>query len=432
MNRSIVPEQPDASRGRAPSFGTRWARRKVLSRLAGLGWGALTVRSTHQSADPEAVFGDSCEGACRAAITVHDPRFFSALVWGGSLGAAESFMAGHWSCDDLTALIRILIRNLSVLDDVDGGWAIVSVPLRRLVHWLRRNTRTGSRDNIAAHYDLGNEFYALFLDRTMTYSCGIFENEDASSLEEASIAKYDRLCRKLALSSEDHVLEIGTGWGGFALHAAGRYGCRVTTTTISQSQHEFARARVAESGLDDRIELLTDDYRDLTGTFDKLVSIEMIEAVGHDHLREFFRVCGARLKPDGLMALQAITILDQQYADHVRTVDFIKRYVFPGCCLTSITSMCGAATRMTDLKLVHLEDITPHYAETLRRWRAGFGHNVDRVREMGFPESFVRLWEYYLCYCEAGFTERYIGDVQMILAKPLNRSDPILPSLDGV
>jgi cyclopropane-fatty-acyl-phospholipid synthase len=286
-----------------------------------------------------------------------------------------------------------------------------------------RNTLAGSQANIAAHYDLGNDFYALFLDETMTYSCGIFEQED-STLEEASLAKYDRICRKLALKPEDEVLEIGTGWGGFAIYAAGRYGCRVTTTTISRAQFDLARPRIAEAGLEDRVTLLLKDYRHLTGSYDKLVSIEMIEAVGFEYFDTFFSVCSERLKDDGLMCLQAITIADQVFDRYRRSHDFIRSHVFPGSCLISLGALSASLARATDLRLIHLEDLTPHYARTLKLWRERFFANLDQVRALGYPETFIRLWEFYLCYCEGGFAERYIGDVQMVLAKPGNRRAP--------
>jgi cyclopropane-fatty-acyl-phospholipid synthase len=334
-------------------------------------------------------------------------------------------MDGEWSCDDLTGVIRILARNARVTSGLDSGLGRLAAPVLRAYHSLRRNTRAGSARNIHEHYDLGNDFFELFLDRTLTYSCGLFERDDAT-LEEASIAKYDRLCRKLELGPDDHVLEIGTGWGGFAMHAAGRYGCRVTTTTISEQQHDLACERIAAAGLANRVTVLKRDYRDLEGTFDKLVSIEMIEAVGDAYLDGFFQVCAERLKPDGMMGLQAITTPDQTYDRHVNSVDFIKRYIFPGGSLVSIGRIAQAVARVTDLRMAHLEDITPHYATTLRGWRERFFKNLDQVRALGYPERFVRMWEFYLCYCEGGFLERAIGDVQIVLAKPLCRRDSIL------
>jgi cyclopropane-fatty-acyl-phospholipid synthase len=337
-------------------------------------------------------------------------------------------MSGFWSADDLTAVIRIFALHPELFSGMDKGLARIVSPLHKYIHALNKNTRAGSRRNIVAHYDLGNEFYRLFLDDTMTYSCGIFERAD-NTLKEASIAKYDRICRKLELSAVDQVLEIGTGWGGFALHAAKHYGCRVTTTTISDRQYEMARQRFAEAGLSDRIVLLKSDYRDLGGTFDKLVSIEMIEAVGHQYLDEFFRVCSQRLKPEGQMLLQAITIRDQVFDWHKRNVDFIKRYIFPGSCIPSLAAIADAVAHATDLRLFHLEDITAHYATTLRRWRENFFANLDQVKSLGFPDAFIRMWEFYLCYCEGGFSERYLGDVQVLFTKPMCRREPILPAL---
>jgi cyclopropane-fatty-acyl-phospholipid synthase len=361
-------------------------------------------------------FGNPRDGL-QARIQVRHPRFYAKAVWGGSVGAAEAYMAGLWTTDDLTNTLRIVIHNQKVFEDMDMGWTYLMAPIHGLYHTLNRNTRSGSRQNIVAHYDLGNDFYQLFLDETMTYSSGIFEGEQ-SSLEEAAIAKYDRICRKLKLSAEDHVLEIGTGWGGFAIHAVQNYGVYVTTTTISDQQFNHARRRFVKAGITDRIRLLKKDYRDLTGQYDKLVSIEMIEAVGHQYLSTFFECCSRLLKNDGLMALQAITITDQAYDQHTRSVDFIKRYIFPGSCLTSITAISDALTKHTDMNLVHLEDITSHYAHTLREWRKRFLANIDAVRSLGYSDAFIRMWHYYLSYCEAGFTERYIGDVQMLLAKP--------------
>jgi cyclopropane-fatty-acyl-phospholipid synthase len=363
-----------------------------------------------------------------ATLTVHHQRFYGDCLFGGTIGAGEAYMSGFWSADDLTAVIRIFALHPELFSGMDKGFARIMTPLYKYFHASKKNTREGSRRNIIAHYDLGNDFYRLFLDDTLTYSCGIFERPD-SSLREASIAKYDRICRKLELSPADHVLEIGTGWGGFAIHAATHYGCRVTTTTISDRQHETAGQRFAAAGIADRITLLKQDYRDLTGAFDKLVSIEMIEAVGHQFLDEFFRVCSERLKPDGQMLLQAITIRDQVFDWHKRNVDFIKRYIFPGSCIPSLAAISGAVARATDLRVFHLEDITAHYAATLRKWRENFFANLAKVKALGFPDAFVHMWEFYLCYCEGGFAERYLGDVQVLFTKPMCRRGSILPPL---
>jgi cyclopropane-fatty-acyl-phospholipid synthase len=400
-------------------------RRLVLGRLEGLSRGRLVLRE----GSAEKAFGQrAADSGLTVQVTVHDRRFFGDLAFGGSLGAGEAYMQGYWSCDDLTGLVQLLLRNRDVLDGMDGGTARLTEPLARMFHWINRNTREGSRRNIAAHYDLGNEFFRLWLDPTMMYSAAIFERPEAT-LHEASVAKLDRICRKLALRPGDHVVEIGTGWGGFALHAAANYGCRVTTTTISREQYELARERVEAAGLGDRIELLLEDYRDLKGHYDKLVSIEMIEAVGHQFLDTYFSQCSRLLKDDGAMLLQAITMQDQRYAESLRSVDFIKRYIFPGSFLPSIAAIAGSVASCTDMKIFNLEDIGPHYATTLRRWREAFFARLDEVREQGYPEAFVRMWEYYLCYCEGAFLERAIGDVQVMLTKPGYRGEALTPAL---
>jgi len=374
-------------------------------------------------AESDRIFGR--EGDLSATVTVHDPAAYVDMALGGGVGAAEAYMDGRWSTDDLAALCRIFARNAHAFDAMDTGLAKLTLPLRSLWAATRKNTKAGSRRNIAAHYDLGNDFFEIFLDDTLTYSAGVFERPDAT-LREASVAKLDRLCRKLALGPDDHVVEIGTGWGSFALHAAGTYGCRVTTTTISRRQYELATVRVREAGLEDRVTVLLSDYRDLERRYDKLVSIEMIEAVGHEYLETFLAKCASLLRPGGAMALQAITIPDQHYAEHVRTTDFIKRYVFPGSCLVSVGSSADALGRGTDLRIHHMEEMAPHYARTLRTWRERFREGIDRVRALGCSETFVRLWDYYLAYCEAGFTERYIGSMQMVMTKPESRLAPIL------
>jgi cyclopropane-fatty-acyl-phospholipid synthase len=389
-----------------------WCRRRVHAQLSSLRAGAITLVEGARRRG----FGDP-GAALRATIYVEDARFHTALALRGALGGAEAYMDGLWRSDDLPALLRILARNASTHTGLDAGAARWRRPLLKALHALRRNTRRGSRRNIASHYDIGNEFFALFLDPTLTYSGGVFEQPDAT-MEQASRAKYELVCRKLALRPGQRVLEIGSGWGGFALHAAARHGVHVTTTTISREQYELARERVREAGLSDRVDVLLRDYRDLAGRFDRLVSIEMIEAVGHAQLDTFLRVCGERLAPGGSLLLQAITVPDQDFAAHVRSVDFIKRYVFPGGELVSIGAVGDAARRASDLRLVHLEDLTPHYAETLRRWRRRMVENLPRMRALGLEERFLRMWEFYLAYCEAGFEERCTGLVQMVYAQP--------------
>jgi cyclopropane-fatty-acyl-phospholipid synthase len=425
MSESIVPSEAQTLKDFSPSFSDRTARKIIYSLLEKLERGRIKL----VEGDSIETFGRKSEAfPLEATLQVHHPRFFTNVLFGGTIGAGEAYMAGYWSTDNLTDVVRIIILNRMVFENIDKGLSRLSVPIYKLFHFMNRNTRQGSRQNILAHYDLGNEFYELFLDETLTYSCGIFESE-TSTLAEAAIAKYDRICRKLDLKPEDHVVKIGTGWGGFARHAVQNYGCRVTTTTISNRQFTLAPERLRDAGVTDRVELLQKDYRDLQGTYDKLVSIEMIEAVGHQYLDNFFQVCGRLLKDDGMMALQAITIGDHVFERHKYQVDFIKRYIFPGSCIPSITAMSRSVAKTTDLRLFHLEDITPHYATTLRLWRERFFSNIDAVRAMGYPESFIRMWDYYLSYCEAGFKERYIGDVQMIFTKPMCRQPPILPPL---
>jgi len=393
-----------------------FAARLVRSRLERISSGSLLVLdgpSRH-------VFGVANSALPPATVQVLDARFWSAVMRNGGIGAGEAYAKGWWSSEDLTAVIRLFVRNREALAGVEGGLARISQPLRSLAHALRRNTLRGSRANIAAHYDLSNDFFRLFLDETMTYSCGIFARPD-SSLREASLAKIDLICRKLELGPSDHLLEIGSGWGALAIHAAREYGCRVTTTTISREQRALAAERIRAAGLEGRITLILEDYRRLRGSFDKLVSVEMIEAVGHQYFDEFFRRCGALLRPEGRMCLQAITIADQHYESARRSVDFIQRHIFPGSCIPSVTALCASLTKASDLRLVHLEDIGPHYVRTLAQWRGNLRARWAEARALGFDEELLRLWEFYFCYCEGGFTERHISDVQMLLERPLAR-----------
>ena len=401
--------------GTAPPSGLSF-RGLVLPRLSGLGDGQLTLREGGAST----TFGSPSRDGLSAEVVVRHPAFWRRVATGGTLGLAESYAAGEWDTPDLTSVVRLVARNVATMDGLEGGLATLRRPVDAVLHALRRNTRTGSRRNIAEHYDLGDDFFELMLDPTMTYSCGVFERPEAT-LEEASIAKIDRLCRMLRLGPDDHLLEIGTGWGAFAIHAASRYGCRVTTTTISANQLARARKRVADAGLGDSVTVLRSDYRDLTGRFDKLVSVEMLEAVGADYYGTFFSKCASLLEDDGLMALQTITIADARYEQHVRGVDFIKRYVFPGSNIPSITALLQAATRSSDLTLRRLDDIGPHYATTLAAWRENLARNADAVSRLT-DERFRRIWNFYLCYCEAGFAEGYLGDAQMLLSRPRGRA----------
>lgn len=363
----------------------------------------------------------------RVRIDVRSPAFHRALLRGGAR-AGGAYMDGHWDCDDVVGLIRIAARSMPALDRMRERLLPFTGPVQRAAWRLRANTRARARERIAAHYDLGNELFGRFLDETMMYSCGIFERP-AATLHEAQVAKLERICTRLALGPRDHVLEIGTGWGGFALHAAARHGCRVTTTTISREQHAHAVAAVRAAGLQDRVTVLLRDYRDLGGTYDKLVSIEMIEAVGWDRLDTYFRVCAERLKPDGTMLLQAITHPERVFRIEKASSGFVNRYVFPGGSLPSLAAIERSLAR-TDLRTVHLDDITPHYARTLELWRERFLAAWGALRADGYDERFKRMWTLYLAYCEAGFRERRIGDVQLQLAKPAFRGeavDPVLP-----
>lgn len=353
-------------------------------------------------------------------VEIVDPGFWRMLFLGGSNGAAEAYMQGMWRCADLVGLIRLFVRNGAMLQSLDSRFSRFGQYVDRLIHLFNRNTRAGARKNISAHYDLGNDFFRLMLDPTMMYSAAYY-SEPGQGLDHAAVNKLDRICRSLQLGPQHHVLEIGTGWGGFALHAANHYGCRVTTATISQQQFEYTRERVAEAGLQDRIEVLLRDYRDLEGSYDKLVSIEMIEAIGHQYMDGYFRQCAQLLKPEGEMFLQAITISDRHYDRALRETDFIKRYIFPGGFLPSVSKLSEAIARNSHLKIVHLEDIGYHYAQTLRDWRKRFFSYLDQIKAMGYGEEFQRMWEFYLCYCEGGFRENYLGTVQMVLSGPQSR-----------
>ncbi|MBC7210859.1 MAG: class I SAM-dependent methyltransferase, partial [Pseudomonas sp.] len=336
----------------------------------------------------------------------------------------EAYIHGYWHSPDLAAVTRLFVANLEVLDALEGGLARLGRPLLRLLHRLNRNTRRGAKRNILAHYDLGNVLFEHLLDPTMMYSAARFEHPE-QPLEHAQLNKLEQICRKLELGAQDHLLEIGSGWGSLAIHAATRHGCRVTTTTLSEAQYAFTLQRVQALGLEHRVTVLRQDYRDLQGTFDKLVSIEMIEAVGHRYLPVYFRQCAALLKPDGLMLLQAITIRDQRYAQARRSVDFIQRYIFPGGALPSLSVLLDTASRQTGLNLVHLEDFGLDYARTLRHWRDNLRQARGELAALGYDDMFQRLWEYYLCYCQGGFEERAIGVAQLLWAGPLARRAPL-------
>jgi cyclopropane-fatty-acyl-phospholipid synthase len=409
----------------AGAVARRTARRVLLEAFERLEIGRIEV------AEPGGVhrFGRlTPEFPTPVRLVVLDPRFYPRVAVGGSIGAGEAYSEGLWDSDDLTTLVRILARNEGVLDSMEGGLARLGLIVNRLVHLLRPNSRGSSRANIAAHYDLGNDFFSTFLDPTMMYSSAVFPDW-TSRLEDASLFKMELIAKKLDLGPRDEVVEIGTGWGGFAIHAAKRYGCRIVTTTISDRQHDYARRRVRDEGLEDRVQVLKADYRDLeaaTGRrFDKLVSIEMIEAVGHRYLPRYFAVVSRLLKDDGLALIQAITIPDQRYHLYRRSVDFIQRHIFPGGLLPSLGRISECLGSSTDLRLAHLEDLTPHYAKTLAAWAERFSARAARLEGLGFDRAFRRLWRFYFSYCEGGFLERQIGAAQILLAKPLDRRPPV-------
>jgi cyclopropane-fatty-acyl-phospholipid synthase len=404
----------------------RFLRQRLLERMSGLRHGRLVLKDacgTVELGDPASAHPD-----LQIQLQVLDPEFYRAVARNGSVGAGESYMDGQWRCDDLVGLIQLLLRNRDLLDGLESGLARLGGMAMRAWHTLRRNTRDGSRRNIAAHYDLGNDFFGLFLSSDLMYSSAIW-TDPADTLETASARKLERICRKLDLQPTDRVIEIGTGWGGFALYAATHYGCHVTTTTISREQHALASKRVAAAGMGAHVELLLEDYRDLDGQYDKLVSIEMVEAIGAPYLDVYFAKIGALLKPDGLALLQAITIEDHRYAQALKSVDFIKRHVFPGSFIPSVNALLAAKTRTSDLAPIQLEDFGSSYALTLKAWRERFMANLAQVRAQGFDERFIRLWEFYLAYCEGGFRERSIGVAQLLLAKPGNRRAALLPEI---
>lgn len=400
-------------------------RKTLLNRMDNLRDGLITV--LQRDHEPRRLGSSETSKQFESTVVVRRPEFFRKIVLGGTIGSAESYVSGDWDTDDLTSLIRIIIRNLDQMTNLEKTWGRVKNRWYWFQHLLRRNSINGSQRNIHEHYDLGNDFYQLFLDSTMNYSSGIFTNlpdEAGDELENASIRKMRRICEKLQLKAEDHVLEIGTGWGGLAIFMAREYDCQVTTTTISKEQYCFAVDAVEQAGLQDRIQVIKKDYRKLTGQFDKIVSVEMIEAVGHQYYDTYFETCSNLLTDSGIMLLQAITMSEQNYEYHIRHVDFIRRYVFPGGSLPSIVALSRSVGKMTDMRMLHTEDITEHYVRTLQFWRQAFLENLDRVQELGYPEAFTRMWHFYLCYCEAAFAERRVHNVHLVYCKPQCKIDP--------
>ena len=397
------------------------ARKTVLKKFDSLKGGQISLNDCSDATK----FGEYDEDRLQVSVTVSDPSFYRKLLVGGTIGSAESYIDNDWGCDNLTDLIRIMIRNMDSVTKMEKRWSRIRSAFHRFRHLARKNTVEGSRRNIHEHYDLGNEFYQLFLDPTLNYSAGIFNKPisdqffpDAQSpMHAASLVKMRHICERLQLQPGQRVVEIGTGWGALAIHMAEHYGVHVTTTTISQEQYHHAEAAVKAMGLEDRVTVLQKDYRDLDGKFDRLVSVEMIEAVGHQFLDTYFTKCDSLLEEDGAMLLQAIAISEQNYAAYRKGVDFIRAYVFPGGCLPSISSINNSIGRSTSMRMIGLEDISQDYADTLRHWRVAFMERLPEVRQLGFGDAFIRLWHFYLCYCEAAFAERRCNSLQVMFAK---------------
>ncbi|STO98734.1 SAM-dependent methyltransferase [Grimontia hollisae] len=390
-----------------------FARSMIMSTFGHMKGAALTLVDF----DGQTQKLGEADARLHAEVIVRHPGFYRRILTGGSIAAAEAYIDGWWDSPDLTNVIRVVCRNLPALDRLESKVGWIANIATKFAHWKNRNTKENSKSNISAHYDLGNDLYERFLDQEMLYSSGIYES-DTDTLERAQFQKMDRLCQRLQLKPTDHLIEIGTGWGGMAIHAAKHYGCKVTTTTISNEQYEWAKSRIEQEGLGDKITLLKKDYRDLEGQYDKLVSIEMIEAVGKQFLATYIKKCESLLKPNGLMAIQAITIADQRYERYSNNVDFIQKHIFPGGFLPSVSVLLDQFTRQSDLVVRDLKDIGLDYAKTLQQWHQRFNDNLNALAELGYDERFARLWRYYFCYCEGGFRERTISTVQLLLSRP--------------
>ena len=405
------------------------ARKAIFQALKRVQFGGITVIEDYAQQTQAYSFGSQAINSksssaigrhfLHVTLTIHDISVYRQLLFGGSIALADSYINGEWDTDDLTGLIRLAARNLAVLNKLENRFAGISKAFEKANHQLRSNDQSGSKSNILAHYDLGNDMYQRFLDETMMYSSAVYKNPEAT-LSEAQQHKLALICQRLQLTADDQVIEIGTGWGGFAIYAASHYGCHVTTTTISDAQFDEAQARIDAAGLSEKITLLKEDYRNLSGQYDKLVSIEMIEAVGYEYLPTFFAKCNDLLKPTGLMVLQAITFNDQNYQDYIDSVDFIQTHIFPGGCLLSNQELNNQFTQQTDMVIKQLHDYGFDYAHTLRDWRIAFMSQREEIKALGYDEAFIRLWSFYFCYCEGGFLERTIGVVQVTAVKPDN------------
>ena len=371
----------------------RIARSLVFRQLKKIDTGYISIQEGNKK------FSFGKKGNLSAHITVHDPRFYGALAFGGSIGVSEAFMQKFWSVNDLTKLIRIMAINQNAMDQLESLFNVFLKPILKCLHYLNQNSVKGSRINISKHYDLGNDFFSLFLDSTMMYSSAVFKNSQ-DSLYQGSMHKLEMICQGLELNAQDHVIEIGSGWGGFAIYAAQNYGCKVTTTTISKQQYLFVKQKIKDLKLTHKIKVLLSDYRHLKGQYSKLVSIEMLEAVGYQYYDTYFKVCSHLLKPDGIAFIQTITIADQRYEKAKHSVDFIQRYIFPGSCIPSLTALQNSITESSDLKIYQVRDIGDHYARTLALWRIAFFKRLSEVKALGFDDVFIRMWHFYLAYCE--------------------------------
>ncbi len=408
-----TPAPREVARDATPTIFERTCKHLIINLFDKIQTGGLTLdlpdgKTRH--------FGD-LNAALQARMVIRDNRFFKETVAGGAVGLGEAYMKGLWDTDDIPELFKLFIANRAVMANGYPAMAWLGRQKNRILHALRANTIFGSRRNIGDHYDLSNAFFQTFLDPTMLYSCGVYEGEN-DTCRDAQICKLQRIIGKARLEPTDHVLEIGCGWGGFALEAVRTTGCRVTGITVSEQQYRLATERVRDAGLQEKINILFTDYRQVKGLFDKIVSIEMLEAVGHKYLGTFFEACDRLLKPAGKLVIQVITIPDQSYEAYRRETDWIQKHIFPGGHLPSVTALSQAVTRHTSLLMEQLEDIGTHYARTLRDWRIAFTNNLDKIKSLGFDEVFQRKWIYYLATCEAGFAQRALGDIQVVFRKP--------------
>jgi cyclopropane-fatty-acyl-phospholipid synthase len=391
-------------------------RNLLFKQLDNIEYGTIRLIEKHQTY----TFGNDKD--LIGTIIIEHQDFYSNVVIAGSIGASDSFIEGMWKSPNLTKIIRIMALNQNITNNIEIFYNFLIRPTYNFFHFLKRNNKKNSQINISKHYDLNNNFFSQFLDPSMMYSSAIY-NKKKDKLNIASQNKLKTICQKLKIKKTDHIMEIGTGWGGFAIYAAKNYGCKITTTTISRQQYIYAKNKIKQLKLQNKIRVLFKDYRDLNGNFDKVVSIEMIEAVGHRYYDQYFGKISALLKDDGLALIQAITIRDQKYYAALKSVDFIQKYIFPGSCIPSITILQTSITNSSNMVVKDIEDIGSHYVQTLIDWRRNFNKNLKNIKNLGFDERFIRMWLYYFAYCEGGFKEKVINDHHILLSKPMNRDD---------